>query len=126
MPDVTKRSRPSLDASTGMVADQIPALIAGEALSAVSPCHIQADGLAYLSVEGDPLDGFTPKAYTMGEPVTLFGKGTRFGYGSGLTPGALLYLSATPGRLSDAAVAVEAEPVAKAISASDIRIIRDA
>lgn len=129
---VTRDSNASLDASTGMFAPQTPDLIAGEDLDPVAPCYIAADGLVYMS-DGSAadaeagFDGFTARAVSSGQPVTLFGIGTRFRYAaSGLTPGAKLYIAATPGALDTAATVGDAGGVAKAINETDIRVIRAA
>lgn len=129
---VTRVSNANIDMSSGLYAPQIADLIAGEALDVAAPCHIDAtDGLVYMSngtaADADAaIDGFTPRAVASGEPVTLFGLGTRFRYSDGnLTPGAKYYLGATDGRLDTAATTGDAVGVAKAINAYDIRIIRD-
>ncbi len=130
---VTRSTEASADTRSLMKADQIAGdLFAGEDLDAVSPCYIKAsDGLVYMSDataanEAAGTDGFTPRAVKAGQPVTLSGKGSRFRYGSGLTPGAKLYIGATAGRLDTAATTGDAVGVAKVINATDIRIIRDA
>jgi hypothetical protein len=115
-------------------ANQIPAslgLVAGEALLAAAPCYIKAsDGKVYMSNgtadnEAAELDGFTGKSYAAGEPVTLWGRGIIFEYGTGLTPGAVLYIGTTAGRLDTAATTGDAVGVARVISATHIRVIRD-
>lgn len=116
-------------------ANQIPAslgLVAGEALLTAAPCYIKAsDGKVYMSNgtganEAAEVDGFTGKAYAIGEPVTLWGRGVIFEYGTGLTPGATYYVSTTKGRLDDAATTGDALGVARSISATHIRVTRDA
>jgi hypothetical protein len=125
MADVTKRAKPSIDAQSAMVAEQAaPGWKAGETLTRAAPAHVEADGLVYNSVDGDPFDGFTPQDYLVGEPVTLYGAGCIFGYGPGLVPGDRLYLSATPGRLSDTPVSAGAVPVAKVLVGDKIQVTR--
>lgn len=126
MAEITKRAKPSVDASSAMYADYVSGLFAGENLTAASPVRIDEDGLVYNAVDGDEFDGVTPKQYNAGEPVTIYGQGARIGYGSGLTPGARYYLSETAGRLEDAPVTEGAVPVAKAVSSTDIQITRSA
>lgn len=115
-------------------ANQIPAslgLVAGEALLTAAPCYIKAsDGKVYMSNgtaanEAAELDGFTGKSYAAGEPVTLWGKGVIFEYGTGLTPGAVLFIGATAGRLDTVATTGDAVGVARTISATHIRVTRD-
>jgi hypothetical protein len=115
-------------------ANQIPAslgLVAGEALLTAAPCYIKAsDGKVYMSNgtganEAAEIDGFTGKTYAIGEPVTLWGRGVIFEYGTGLTPGAVYYIGATAGRLDTAATTGDAVGVARSISATHIRVTRD-
>ncbi len=133
MADVARVAGASMDTSTGMFAPQITGnLYAGEALDAVAPCYIKgSDGKVYMSngtaaTEPAKFDGFTPRACRAGEPVTLFGIGARFRYGSGMTPGAALFVSTTAGLLADAASTGGTVAVARAISATDIRVILNA
>ena len=115
-------------------APQIPAslgLVAGEALLTAAPCYIKAsDGKVYMSNgtaanEAAKVDGFSPRAYTSGEPVTLLGKGTIFEYGTGLTVGATYYVGATAGRLDDGATTGDSVGVARAMTTKHIRVTRD-
>ena len=114
----------SVDTATAMKAGQISGLIAGEALDIGAPCYIAADGTVKMC-DGTAADikakiaGFTARAVAIGEPVTLFGAGTIFRYGSGLTPSDTYYLSATPGALYDVATAGDAVGVARAVTARD-------
>lgn len=129
---VTRAATAQMDVSTGQFAPQITGLVAGEDLDAAAPCYIKSsDGKVYMSngtaaTEPAEVVGFTPRAAKSGQPVTLFGKGTRFSYGSGLTPGDVYYIGATKGRLDTAATTGDAVGVAQAITATDIRVIRDA
>lgn len=129
---VTRSTSASMDTSTGMFAPQATGnLYAGEALDAVAPCYIKAsDGLVYMSNatnqdEAAKIDGWTARATALGQPVTLFGVGARFRYGTSLTPGANYYLGATAGRIDTAATTGGAIPVARAINSTDIRILRN-
>lgn len=128
---VTRSANASMDASTGMFAPQITGLIAGENLDVAAPCYIKSsDGKVYMSNgtaanEAAEIVGFTPRAAKAGQAITLFGKGARFGYGSGLTPGDKLFIGATAGRLDTAATTGDAVGVAQVITATDIRVIRD-
>jgi hypothetical protein len=120
-----------MDTSTGMFAPQITGMVAGEDLTVAAPCYIKAsDGKVYQSngtaaAEAAKVDGFTPRAVKANQPVTLFGKGARFSYGSGLTIGATLYVAATAGGLDTAATTGDAVGVARVLTATDIRVIRD-
>ena len=129
---VTRATTASMDASTGMFAPQITGLIAGEALDVVAPCYIKAsDGKVYMSngtaaTEPAKFHGFTPRAVGIGQPVTLFALGARFGYGSGLTIGAKYFIGATAGRLDTAATVGDAVGAAFAVTATDIICTRAA
>lgn len=132
---VTVSAVAGLDASSGMYAPQISdGLIAGadigSASQAVTPCYIKAaDGKVYptdatAADEKARLAGFAARYTKTGEPVTLFSIGTKFEYATGMTPGALLFLGATAGRLSDAATTGDAVGVAQVVTATMIRVTR--
>jgi len=129
---VTRVTDAGMDASTGMFAPQITGLMAGEDLDVAAPCYIKSsDGMIYMSKgtaanEAAEVVGFTPRAVVAGQPVTLFGHGTRFRYGSGLTPGDVYYIATTAGRLSTTPTTGDADGVAQALTPTDIRVIRDA
>lgn len=130
---VTIATDASIDAASAMYAPQRSGLTAGEALLALAPCVIDpADGLVYMS-NGTAanaraqFDGFTAKAYALGDTfVTLIGIGLKMRYATGLTPGNKLYIGATAGRLDTAATTGDAVGVAKVVSATVIRVTRDA
>jgi hypothetical protein len=119
-----------MDASSAMYAPQISgSLIAGENLDGVSPCYIRAsDGRVFMSNgtaanEAAKFDGFCAKATKAGESVTLFGVGARFRYGTALPPGQNLWLGTAAGVLSDTATTGGTVPIARAINATDIRVV---
>lgn len=123
-------SNASLDTSTGQFAPQVPGLFAGEDILLAAPCYIKSsDGKLYMSNgtaanEAAEVVGFAGRHAHAGEPVTLFGIGTRFRYGSGLTPGDIYYLGATAGRLDTAPTTGDAFGYAAAVSSTDIIVIR--
>ncbi|HYC50686.1 MAG TPA: hypothetical protein VEB19_06185 [Gemmatimonadaceae bacterium] len=124
------RVSPSPDMSTCQLLPQpYSGLLAGEALLAVQPLYIKtSDGKLYKSNgtsanEAAEFVGFSARACDAGEPVTVFGLGARFRYGSGMSPGALLYVSATGGALDDAATTGGLAPVAIVVNATDIACI---
>lgn len=127
---ITRASTASMDASTGMYAPQITGLYAGEDLSVAAPCYIKSsDGKVYMSNgtsanEAAEFAGFTPRAVKSGQPVTLFGIGARFNYGSSLTPGDVYYIGATAGRLDTAATTGDTMGTAMAVTSTDIVVIR--
>lgn len=127
---VTRVSDASVDGSTAVQAAVLAGdLIAGENLDPVSPCKVESDGLVYMSNgTADDADahvhGFNNRQVNAGEPVTLYPPDTRFRYGSGLTPGATLYLGATDGRLDDGATTGDSEGIAFVIDETDIVFTR--
>ena len=128
---VTRSTDASMDVSTAQFAPQITGLFAGEALDVAAPCYIKSsDGKVYMSNgtaanEAAEIVGFTPRAVKSGQPLTVFGKGTRFNYATGLTPGDKYYIGATAGRLDTATTTGDSVGVAQAITSTDIRVIRD-
>lgn len=132
MATLTRSSSASGDTTHLMKVPQISGdLYAGEALDPCAPCYRKAsDGLVYMSngtavAEAARCMGFTARAVAAGQPVTLYRAGARFGYGTGLTIGALLYVSATAGRLDDAATTGGLVAVAEVISSTDIQVIQN-
>lgn len=127
---VTRIAKPSVDTSTAQFAPQIPDLIAGEDIDAGACCYIKSsDGKVYMSNgtaanEAAEFIGMSPRAAKLGEPVTVFGIGTRFRYGTGLTPGDKYFVAATAGRLDTAATTGGTVAVARAVTAQDVVIIR--
>lgn len=131
---IVKSTSPSMDANQ---ANQVAAgnLYAGEDLNAVSPCYIKgADGKVYMSDgaasnEAAKFHGFVPRETKEGEPVTLFGAGTRFKYSSGMTPGKTLYIAAADvyteaGNLDDAATTGDSKGTAFVVNSTDIVVCR--
>lgn len=130
MADVTKVN-PSMDMITAQYAPQITGLYAGEALGLGDACYLKtSDGKVYkcdgtAANEAAELLGFTGRAVSINEPVTLFGVGTRFRYGASLTLGNRLYLSdATAGGLETSATTGDPIGSAVIVSATDIVVTR--
>jgi hypothetical protein len=128
---VTRSSKAAFGPVSAGKAPQVAGKVAGEDIDAIAPCRIADDGLVYMTDAtaanaAAGVDGFSARACKAGEPITLIGKGAIAKYAdSGLTPGATYYAAATAGRLDTAATTGDAAGVAKAISATDIRVIRD-
>jgi hypothetical protein len=108
---------------------------AGEALEAVAPCYIKSsDGKVYMcdgaaNNEAAEFIGFTPRAVALGEPVTLYGWGTRFQYSTGMTPGTILYIRDADayydaGNLDTSATTGDTLGTAVALTATDILVTR--
>lgn len=126
MAEIAKSGTPSL-ATVGPDpgACKLPTLLAGENIAAGDACYIKSDGLVWRSTgaavaAAAKVDGFAPTKANAGEPITLVYH-VALNYGSGLTPGARLYLSgATVGGLADAASIGGTAPVGFAIDATRI------
>jgi hypothetical protein len=132
---IAKSATPSMSTvgATQVVAGNI---YAGEELEAVAPCYIKSDGKVYMcdgvaDAEAAKFVGFTARHTELGEPVTLYGFGTRFKYGSGLTPDAVLYLAENDGvynlvagALDDAVTTGDTQGTALVVSATDIVVCR--
>jgi hypothetical protein len=102
---------------------------AGEAITAGYACYVKSDGLIWLTVSttvaGAQFDGVAVVGAAAGEPVTIFQQGSKINIGAhGLAIGAFLYPSDTAGLFSDAAISLGEPPIAKAISANTIEIVR--
>ena len=67
--------------------------------------------------------GLAPKDYKAGEPMTVFGVGSRFKYSVGMNAGDYLFVSDTAGKLADEGNAAD-RPVAIVLNSTDIQIIR--
>ncbi len=130
MADIAKSGTPSL-ASIGPIpgANKLPTLVAGENIAAGDACYVKSDGKIWRAAGGAALaastvvDGFAPYAVNAGETITLFFNVT-FNYGSGLTPGAQYFLSATTGALADAATVGSPGPCAFAVDATRIYVFQ--
>lgn len=127
---ITRSTTASIDMVTARNAPQISGLYAGEALDVCAPCYIKSsDGKVYMcnataDNEAAEFAGFTPRAVAADEPVTLYGLGTRMKYGSSLTPGNILYLGATAGRLDSDMTTGDRLGIAIVVTATDIMAIR--
>ena len=108
-------------------------VIAGEALTAGDCCYIKSDGLAWQCdksivtiVTTSNFQGITITSHAAGDPVTLFGIGAQiYLTATAQTIGTLWYISDTPGKLYDAAVAVSDTqfPVVKFITANVVEVV---
>ncbi|HEX8387070.1 MAG TPA: hypothetical protein VF576_12845 [Rubricoccaceae bacterium] len=137
MANVVRSPNASFDGLTairnGQMLPTLPGnpLRAGEALDPAAPVYIKSsDGKLYMSSgaaanEAAEVIGFTGKSYVAGEPVTPFRNGTVIKYADGtLTPGNKYFISATAGRLADAATTGDALGVAIALDASNLLVTR--
>lgn len=142
MTDLVKVN-PNVDGISAMRCVVVTQLLAGENLTAGEAVYIKgADskvwkavstvkdtrtietGTTDFSEDVAKFDGLVNSDYAVGEAVTIFGQGAIFGYGSGLTAGAFYYVSDTAGKLADARVATGDRAVCKAVSTTDILVLR--
>jgi hypothetical protein len=127
MAAVAKSGTPSLSTRNPCPGHYVGSnLLAGAAISAGDPCYIASTGLVQRSIgttadAAAKVDGWAAGAAASGEAVTLL-TDVEFHWGSGMTPGARMYLSLTAGTLSDATTAGGTGAVAKAIDATRIRV----
>jgi hypothetical protein len=127
MAAVAKSGTPSLSTRNPCPGHYVGSnLLTGEAISAGDPCYVKSDGKVWRSIgttadAAAKVDGWAAGAAALGEAVTLL-TDVEFHWGSGMTPGARLYLSLTAGTLSDATTAGGTGAVAKAIDATRIRV----
>ena len=124
---VTKNALPTL--SSTQDPNQVTGLTAGEALDYYSTVYVKSDGKVWLT-NGTALTaparyrGVTPGKHAAGASnVTVYFGGVTVNYGSGLTPGADYYVSATAGALDTAATTGGVNPVAFAVDATRVRFL---
>lgn len=128
MADVAITGTPSLSSLTPGQDKTIVGLVAGETIAPGHACHIASTGKVMKSIgtaanAAAKVDGFALGGAALNEPVTLvFDVNLR--YGSGMTPGTRLFLSATAGGglLADAASTGGTAPVGFVIDATRIRV----
>lgn len=128
MAAVAKSGTPSPCSQTPGREHMITGLVAGEAIAAGDACYIKAaDGKVWLSTgaaanAAAKVRGYAATAASAGEAVSLY-FGMNFYYGSGLTPGADLYLSAaTAGALADAATTGGTAPIGFVVDATRVHL----
>jgi hypothetical protein len=125
-----KASDVMLDMATGQNAPQVAGdLIAGEDLAAGDSVYIKAaDGKVWrtngtAATEPAGFWGLVARNVKTGRAVTIFGLGTRFRYGTGMTPNTKLYVAATAGALDTAPTVGGTVAVARTVNDTDIVII---
>jgi hypothetical protein len=127
MTAVAKSGTPSPSTASPSFERQVWKGKAGEALTAGDACYVKSDGKAWLATgaaanAAAKVVGFVMGDTPVNEAVTLYDDIT-LNYGSGLTPGALYYLSGTTaGGLDTAASTGGTKPIAFAVDATRIRV----
>jgi hypothetical protein len=124
MATVTKTGVPSICSVLPPATNRITELLAGEAIAAGDTLYVKSDGKVWKT-NGTAATapalyvGVAAAAASVGEAVTPY-HGVTVRYGSGLTPGARYFVSATPGLIDDAATT--GGTVAIAVAVDDTRI----
>lgn len=123
---ITKVGTPSLSSLKPGQDKTVVGLVAGEAIAAGDPCYIASTGKIMKSTgaaanAAAKVRGFALQAAALNEPVTLIDE-VNIRYGSGMTPGADVFLGATAGVLSDAATTGGTAPIGYVIDATRIRV----
>jgi hypothetical protein len=127
MADIAKSGTPSLSSVLPPASQKISGLLAGEAIAAGDACYIKAsDGKVWRSTgtaanAAAQVRGFAFQAASSGAAVTLVFD-VNINYGSGLTPGAAVYLSATAGALADAATTGGSAAIGFCVDATRIHV----
>jgi len=127
MAEITKVGTPSLAVTLPAPNCQLSGQTAGEALGAFDAVYIKSDGKIWKATgaannAAAQVDGWTAQSYASGDTDVTIYWDVRVRYGSGLTPGAKLYLSGTvAGGLADAASTGGTAHVAK-VSADGVRV----
>lgn len=127
MATIAKSGTPSLASVEPPANNRVNGLYAGEAIGAFDACYIKSTDGKVWRTNGTSANaaakvrGFAARAANAGEPITLY-HGVVVNYGSGLTPGAGYYASATAGQLDDAATTGGTGEVAFAIDATRIYV----
>ena len=131
MADITKVSTASMDANSGMRSAYFSGLTAGSAIAVADACYIDSNGEVQPAIASTvstgslvAFVGLAPKAVADGSPITLFGLGARFSYGTELTPGTVLFVSAENAGALTATANDGDLPVAIVVSSTDIQVIR--
>lgn len=128
------RTTVSADTNSQIHLPNITGLYAGATLAAGDIVYIKgSDGKVYPCNATDTTapsipDGIVLRAANALEPITIWPKGTRLKYAASgvLTPGAVFFISATTAGATDtAATTGDAVGVLKAITDTDVRVIRD-
>ncbi len=127
MAAVAKSGTPSMSSLLNPANTQLSGLLAGEAIAAFDACYINSDGKVYKATgaaanAAAKVRGYAPIAAAAGESVTLVWD-VRVRYGSGMTPGAQLYLSGTTaGGLDDAASTGGTAPIGYVVDATRVHL----
>lgn len=130
MATLTKVGLPSLASVLPPQNTQLAGLLAGEAIACGDLCYIKSDGKIWRS-NGTAATapavciGISMEACAVGEACTIVWN-VNVRYGSGLTPGAKLFVSATAGAIDDAATTGGTAPIGYVVDATRVHINQSA
>lgn len=123
MADIAKVVRPTIVAVTPPIFLPALPIVAGEAIAVGDSIYIKSSDGKWWRSTGAANDanaaswGIALDDYEVGEVVKDYARpGCLLRYGSGLTPGARYYVSATAGAIADAASTGGLLPVARALT----------
>lgn len=117
----------SHDTTTAHFATQLTGSVTGEPIDVNQPVELRADGKLYKASGTGAFLGVSPRtAKVANQALTVHGIGQRFHASDAgtLTRGKVYFLGATPGQISDAATAVDAQGAFVAVSANDLMVVR--
>lgn len=135
MSTISKRTSPAPSLDPKTVGCLIGPYQAGVSLAPGDAVYVDSNGLVQKATNAtvgatgssfaeSKFDGMVVETFISGSKgVSIFGHGTVIDYGSSLTIGAQYYLG-TGGAIQDTMPTAVDRPVAKAISATNIRILR--
>lgn len=124
MPNISLSARASFDASTTLYAFQVSGKLAGEDVLMGQPVYIkQSDDRVYKLAAGQVFVGIAARNAKAGQPVTVYGPGTRF-HASDTALTANVYYAGAGGVISDAATTDDAQGAFIRVSPNDLMVIR--
>lgn len=133
MADIAKRAGSKPTAVTLNISNDCrvgSGLICGEDIAQGDACYIKSDGKVWRSTgaaanAAAQVDGFAAQdaKVAQSDAVTLYND-VDWDYGSGLTPGTKVFLSATAGAIADAATTGGTGQIGRVIDATRIRLFR--
>jgi hypothetical protein len=130
MATLAKAGLPSLASVLPPQNSQHAGLLAGEDIAAGDLCYIKSDGKIWRT-NGTSVNaaaavrGIALEACKSGEACTIM-HDVNIRYGSGLTPGANLFASATAGAIDDAATTGGTAPIGYVVDATRIHVNQSA
>lgn len=124
MAAITISANASVDISTAQFAMQLSGKVAGEDINAGQPVYLkQSDDKIYKFATGKIFIGIAARTAKAGEPITVFGLGTRFYVSSTALTGDLYYVNVA-GAIDTAATTDDTVGAFVRVSANDLMIVK--